>query len=76
MMVSKYIVASFAVTLTSALEALRGHELLVFIGLYSVHMIASSVVLRRPPVPVRTNRAASPRLQQWASRQSTTFTSF
>ena len=77
-MIVKSIITSFAVTLTSALDILREHGLLVFITLYALHLLISYFIAR---VPV-THRSglptrSSPRLQNWARDQhSRTFTSF
>lgn len=76
MMISKYVITSFSVTLTSALRAVQGHEIMIFAGLYCLHLLISSLVMRRLPVPARNNQAASPRLQHWARHQHDPFTSF
>jgi hypothetical protein len=80
-MIIKSTIASFTVTLTSAMQTVHGHEVLVFIALYGLHLMASSYFLRSTPrqaslrsVPL--DHVKQVRLQQWAASQDTTFTSF
>lgn len=75
MMISKYVITSFSVTLTSALRAVQGHEIMIFVGLYCLHILISSLVVRQPYTVVRPSQSSA-RLQDWARTQRSSFTSF